>query len=87
MGLNFGVVGFCPECKRGNVIIRSFAATGPTEVMKWSEEERRYKYSHTEDDQETHYGLECGHTVTKTALEEATVPKFVRWYPVSEDLE
>ena len=77
--LNLGTVRACPSCKQGDVIIRSIITTGPTEVMEWDEEMQSLHYSHTKDDKETFYVLDCGHTVSRTLVEQEETPKFVRW--------
>ncbi len=82
--LNLGTVRACPSCKRGNVIIRGIITTGPTEVVDWDEEKKHFQYSHTKDDQESFYVLDCGHTESRTLVEQEETPKFVRWY-IEED--
>jgi hypothetical protein len=79
--LNLGTVRVCPTCKRGDVIIRGMSVLGPSEVMTWDEEDKRYRFSHIADDQETYYLLDCEHSVTKTEVEKLEKPKFLRWYP------
>lgn len=78
---NLGIIRLCPQCKQGNVIIRNVATSGPSEVFTWDEDQQRFNWSYTDDDKETFYGLDCGHTVTKTEVDKLETPKFVRWYP------
>ena len=82
--LNLGTVRACPACKQGNMIIRSIITTGPTEVVNWDAEEKSFQWSHTKDDKESFYALDCGHTVSRTLVEQEETPKFVRWY-IEED--
>ena len=82
--LNLGTVRACPSCKQGNVIIRSIITTGPTEVVDWNVEEKSFRYSHTKDDKESFYVLDCGHTESRTLVEQEETPKFVRWH-IEED--
>lgn len=83
--MNLGTVRACPSCKRGNVIIRSIIITGPTEVVNWNAEEKHFQWSHTKDDKESFYALDCGHTVSRVLVEKEETPKFVRWYPEEEE--
>lgn len=82
---NLGIVRACPSCKRGNVIIRGIIMTGPTEVVNWNAEEKNFQWSHTKDDRESFYALDCGHTVSRMLVEKEETPKFVRWYPEEEE--
>ena len=82
--LNLGTVRVCPSCKQGNVIIRSVITTGPSQVLHWDPATGTIQGSHTKDDKESFYALDCGHTVSRTLVEQEETPKFVRWH-IEED--
>ena len=78
---NLGAVRACPECKRGNVTIKSIVSHGSTQVIvDWGNPDKPNIYEE-ESDRETWYVLDCGHKVSEEAALQEEIPKFVRWYP------
>ncbi len=79
--LDLGTVRACPECRRGNVIIRHIISRGPTQVVvNWADPDKPNVYEE-ESDREVWYVLDCGHKVSEEAVRQEETPKFVRWYP------